>query len=162
MTLDHKELINHTITFKMSNEITCAICQDDEVYVRPATNLGPIIMTPCTHGFHEKCMDQVFEHGHNSCPLCRKEISKEEWGIVVTAKWWSICSARDEAIALDSGMTLDEYDTKTPEECEEILIQAAQKAGMSRKDYCVYVDTHFEEMLSKHGVSVDWDAYYKI
>ncbi|CAG9313569.1 unnamed protein product [Blepharisma stoltei] len=45
----------------------CAICQEDMFTSRtPATELR------CGHWIHNKCMKEMYKHGHFACPICNK------------------------------------------------------------------------------------------
>ncbi|KRW99669.1 hypothetical protein PPERSA_03470 [Pseudocohnilembus persalinus] len=49
---------------------TCLICQDD------FQNLEKIRNLPCSHRFHEKCVDEWLSR-NAVCPICRKDIKSE-------------------------------------------------------------------------------------
>ncbi len=49
---------------------TCSICLDN---VDNISNMN--ICLQCNNLFHDSCINQVCRHGHNYCPLCRKNIN---------------------------------------------------------------------------------------
>jgi E3 ubiquitin-protein ligase DOA10 len=59
--------------FTSSSE--CMIC-----YVPYETEEDFVTVLPCneTHYFHTECISTWVKDGNNVCPLCRKEITKEE------------------------------------------------------------------------------------
>jgi len=51
-----------------SSEIHCSVCLDDDI---ESNNL---CLTDCHHQFCKKCLDEWFDQGKQSCPMCRKDI----------------------------------------------------------------------------------------
>ena len=46
-------------------DLECAICY----------NKNNVILTPCNHAFHDKCLNIWKGMGKNSCPMCRQNLS---------------------------------------------------------------------------------------
>ena len=67
-----RSLINNEINFQTING-ECSICLDI-LDIRSS-----IIMLDCNHIFHEKCIDDHTNYGHNFCPYCMKKISKNSY-----------------------------------------------------------------------------------
>lgn len=60
--------------FHSSDMITnkdCAIC------LEPIKLFSMINVLPCKHGFHPHCIEEIIEHNHDSCPLCRKSFYED-------------------------------------------------------------------------------------
>ena len=48
--------------------ITCSICLEENI------NNNELCKTNCNHIFCKKCLDDWFNKGKNTCPLCRDNI----------------------------------------------------------------------------------------
>ena len=51
----------------MSSDDSCPVCLEQ---------LDTSVTTGCNHVFCEKCIDEWFDRGETSCPLCRTSIKK--------------------------------------------------------------------------------------
>ena len=64
----------------------CAICQETlHCSPSPADNVERVLMLPCTHQFHEDCI-QRWVSLHRKCPLCKKSVSPSQMSIVLPPK----------------------------------------------------------------------------
>lgn len=52
--------------------INCSICLENY------TNENLITILNCRHHFHNNCIDEWYNLGNNSCPLCRAIIIRDE------------------------------------------------------------------------------------
>ena len=76
-----------------SGDPTCAVCLDtlkkEEVAqdgAPPTPRAAPSIVLSCTHIFHRECISEWFMTRHNTCPVCRANVTREqmlEFGIDV-------------------------------------------------------------------------------
>ena len=53
-----------------SSNTTCTICMKEDL------NEDEIYYTECNHEFCKDCLDDWFQRGNQSCPLCRREITE--------------------------------------------------------------------------------------
>lgn len=68
------------------NELFCSICRDND------EDLSTVILElPCKHQFHKTCIKPWFK-AHNTCPLCRFQLPKEEQrgSVAFGSSWWSL------------------------------------------------------------------------
>jgi len=61
---------DHIPSFSFDSTINgeCSIC------LEKMSGYSSIIMLNCNHVFHEKCIDQHTQYGHDFCPYCMKKI----------------------------------------------------------------------------------------
>ena len=46
----------------------CAVCME------PIRLFSRVAIPPCGHGLHSSCMNQIREHRHHTCPMCRRSL----------------------------------------------------------------------------------------
>ena len=65
-------MINQTLEIKdeILDNHTCTICMKEDL------NNDEIYYTNCDHEFCKDCLDDWFQRGNKSCPLCRGEITE--------------------------------------------------------------------------------------
>ena len=56
----------------------CSICLNSIRKTRSTTEL------PCGHLYHKKCINDWESRGNDTCPLCRKNMSKNEYKVTIT------------------------------------------------------------------------------
>jgi hypothetical protein len=67
----------------------------------------------CGHKFHRSCIDEWVERGHDSCPMCRKNIGPEKYKVTLnienleTKVSNTVTLGEDSTIGLFNGLGLD-------------------------------------------------------
>lgn len=54
----------HSSSLILSQE--CAVC------LEPIRLFSTVRIPPCRHGFHASCLQEMIQHNHMCCPMCRK------------------------------------------------------------------------------------------
>lgn len=57
---------------------TCAVCMQDYV---PGEQLR--VLEPCTHVFHQHCLQNYFEKGGRTCPVCKRGVARPRFDATV-------------------------------------------------------------------------------
>jgi ubiquitin-protein ligase len=71
----------------VNREYTCCICYDcDEVITgtNSETGLETFGLQNCKHSFHKNCIKQHVETNTNVCPMCRTELSDNDYELLTT------------------------------------------------------------------------------
>lgn len=55
---------------KAEDEDLCAVCQEEYTEATQPVTLS------CKHNFHEKCINQWFKTGNDTCPYCRETVAE--------------------------------------------------------------------------------------
>lgn len=58
--------------------MTCSICLNSIRKTRSTIEL------PCGHLYHKKCISSWEDRGNETCPLCRKNMSKNDFKVTLT------------------------------------------------------------------------------
>jgi ubiquitin-protein ligase len=80
--IDFTENVNQNdneITFEefMTKEYTCCICYDTDVQQNEANYI--FSLESCKHSFHKNCLKSHIETNTNICPMCRTELSENDF-----------------------------------------------------------------------------------
>lgn len=58
--------------------MSCSICLNSIRKTRSTTEL------PCGHLYHKKCINSWEDRGNETCPLCRKNMAKNDFRVTLT------------------------------------------------------------------------------
>ena len=53
---------------------------------------------PCSHAYHADCIRKWVMHGYETCPMCRKQLTRDEVYCVMNKKWMSSTPEKDNEI----------------------------------------------------------------
>ena len=125
------------------HEATCALCRE------PMASTQALRTFPCLHALHHSCADGLFLHGQESrqwvrCPECRYQLHPDDTGRQMLRRALASSMAAPSPMiqvpALTEGSEVlgaasaQGGATRTPEEVEQLAIQAAERVTQLREE----------------------------